>query len=195
MGQRSQIYIRYNKGENLFAWYLQWNYGGYMINRAHQILDFINDNLKKDDMFDPNSFSYFKRDINPALTSLTQLNLTISSFQLGCDISDEAENGVFNPFYADNNDGILVVDIIETQEGRKIKYCFDFLEDSFKPITAAQYYGDATNEESYYHSDIKYQNDKEYINTVLNQIKIIDTSFELLTPSECEKIFSKTYFN
>ena len=40
MGRRSQIYIRYDKSE-LIAYHFQWNYGGKMISRAKQIIEFV----------------------------------------------------------------------------------------------------------------------------------------------------------
>ena len=48
MGQRSQIYIRYNNGEvkGLIANYYQWNYGERMISRARWGIESILDTLK-----------------------------------------------------------------------------------------------------------------------------------------------------
>ena len=42
MGQRSQIYIRYN-GDIKVANYYQWNYGERMISRARAIIEILND--------------------------------------------------------------------------------------------------------------------------------------------------------
>lgn len=44
MGQRSQIYIRFNdnrmeSGKGLIALYYQWNYGERMVSRARQIIE------------------------------------------------------------------------------------------------------------------------------------------------------------
>lgn len=43
MGQRSQIYIHFNVGDNegMVARYFQWNYGERMISRARSIMEFL----------------------------------------------------------------------------------------------------------------------------------------------------------
>lgn len=137
MGQRSQIYVRYNNGNNLFAEHLQWNWGEYMIDRAEQLMKFIKENL------DPNE-SYFlsnkyfdiinnsRQDID-ILQSLSQLNINKGSFVRGCDLVKESlycerfeKEPNYNTFkmtpeMQDNNNGILVIDI---KDNGTIKYGF-----------------------------------------------------------------------
>ena len=45
MGQRSQIYVRYN-GDIIVANYYQWNYAERMISRTRSILEYIKTNLE-----------------------------------------------------------------------------------------------------------------------------------------------------
>lgn len=129
MGQRSAIYIRYNK-KLIVANYYQWNYAERMISRARYTLDFCNYYLAE------------------GITSYFESKYEVEKIRTYCDINfdmkDVARNSNmikewedykdtnFNDFIfgSDNNDGRLFIDI-ET-EGKsftnefkyKIKYCF-----------------------------------------------------------------------
>lgn len=210
MGQRSQIYIRYNNGKNLVAYHLQWNWGYYMINRTYQLLDFISKNVESDYSnfkgihFDITNHGKQRDDID-ILSNLIQFNTTVGSFVKGHNLVKE-EFDYFNdegkdtfkmiPKNQDNNNGILVIDIQEN----KIKYGLAggyeeienmSLEDDFKMITARKYF--KLSEASFGNEKYKLKNqDEELYKKVQKQIKFID-SFELLTDEEYKEIFRKKY--
>ena len=207
MGQRSQIYIRYNNGKNLVAYHLQWNWGYYMINRTYQLLDFISKNVESD-------FSNFKginfdianygkqRDDIDILSNLIQFNTTVGSFVRGHNLVKEEfeyneakidDKFKMTPENQDNNNGILVIDIQED----KIKYGlaggWEEVNNwkDFNMITARKYF--KLSEASYGDEKYKLKNqDEELYKKVQKQIKFID-SFELLTNEEYKAIFNKEY--
>lgn len=223
MGQRSQIYIRYNKGKNMFATYFQWNYGRFMINRGYQLLDFLKKNTADtyspflSEKFDFVNFSYKKREDLKVLKGLTQLNLSVGSFVDTCNIMEEnftwgfdnkkfAKYVKINPFKQDNNDGILVIDIQErkaTKEEEKenfskiipvIKYAFISGTDIWHNTI------ELINAEKYYAKDYEstdkegdYKLKDETYNQVKEQIKFIDENFQMLTEEEFDKIFESKY--
>jgi hypothetical protein len=58
MGQRSQIYIRWQKENGdyvLIARYFQWNFSERMISRARALIEELKENLKYDFQFNGNS--------------------------------------------------------------------------------------------------------------------------------------------
>lgn len=139
MGQRSQIYIRYNNGKTMVAEHLQWNYGEFMIDRAEQILDFLSKNVEEKDYsnfigkyFEITNRDYSRNDLD-ILKSLIELNINKGSIVKGADLVKEAldmqsleKNPNFDTFkitpeMQDNNNGIFVVDIKNNGE---IKYGF-----------------------------------------------------------------------
>ena len=209
MGQRSQIYIRYKNGKNLVAMHLQWNYGHYMINRAYQLLDFINKNVNinysnfKEESFDIANDGKSRRDID-ILHNLIQENITIGSYVGGYDLIREdyewysknnelKETFKMTPEKEDNNNGILVIDI---QEDGTIKYGlaggYEEIEgmaagDAFKMISAREYFRLGENE---YKLSVK---NKELYDIVLMQIDFIDNNFKLLTDDEYKTIFDAEY--
>lgn len=91
MGQGSQIYVRYNNGENLVAYHLEWNWGRYMINRAFQILEYISKNIADDySLFKSKNFEYVRdREDLKALKSLIEMNFTAGSMVSGYDLIKE----------------------------------------------------------------------------------------------------------
>ena len=119
MGQRSQIYLRYN-GKLIFANYYQWNYAERMISRARYGLEWIKEYMEYDFVFRDESYITKMRRV-------FDVNFDMHDVQLSCDIvkeweeqfSDEDFNTVvFN--WQDNNDGQLYIDIKDDQ----IFYCF-----------------------------------------------------------------------
>lgn len=88
-----------------------------------------------------------------------------------------------NPFYQDNNDGMLLITI---DKNGKIKYAFDKLQaDEYRPITAEEYYKDYKkwDEEEF---------DEEDKKAVQEMIEFVG-SFELLTAEEMQQVFDKQY--
>lgn len=180
MGQRSQIYIRYNQGKNIVAYHLQWNWGEHMINRAYQLLDFISKNTQ-------HTYSeLLKENIHPNeprkfLSALIQMNLEIGSYVGGYDLV--AESLLFNmgnetfklePKDQDNNDGYLVIDVYgenedlcsykENLDTRKVTISAGIWNGNFEQVTFEQYakkYKDSSL--SYLRERVEELTDKEKI--------------------------------
>lgn len=121
MGQRSQIYLRYN-GKLIFANYYQWNYGERMISRARYGIEWVKE------MVD-NGWDFVFRDKSKIeqMRRVFDVNFDMHDVAISCDIvqewkeqfSDEDFNEiVFDE--QDNNDGQLFVDIKDGE----IYYCF-----------------------------------------------------------------------
>lgn len=121
MGQRSQIYLRYN-GNLIFAHYYQWNFADRMVSRARWGMEYLKEYLK--DGFD---FVFHTESYITKIRRVFDTNFDMHDVQLSCDIVQEREkyspgedfnDYVFNS--QDNNDGQLFVDIIDG----KIFYAF-----------------------------------------------------------------------
>ena len=205
MGQRSQIYIRYNNGKNMVARHLQWNYGFYMINRAYQILDYLNKHCKyKYNNFTPEEFEFSNRDRDDLdiLKTLIEYNFTIGSVVRSCDLfkeeyeyhygkEEKPEKIKIDPYWQDNNNGMLYVDIQgNNNEDFKIKYAFNWGDednsDTTSLITAEQYYSVFKEYDYEHHFD---EEDKKEIE---KQIAFID-SFELMSKEEFKNMFDTEY--
>lgn len=154
MGQRSQIYVRYNEGKNIVAYHLQWNWGEYMINRVYQLLDYISKSVKGSySCFLSNGYNWYKQDGKEILSALIQANLEIGSYVKGHDlVADKYEWDLrdkkmiieefqVNPDEQDNNDGFLVIDITETKKGDKImpKVYASIWNGSYKKVSFEEY--------------------------------------------------------
>lgn len=140
MGQRSQIYVRYNK-KLVVTNYYQWNYGERMISRARYGIEYIKDNLleHKDWIF--NDKNYMQK-----LSRIFDVNFDMKDIVISCDIvqewkeqfsEDNFNDAVFR--FQDNNDGRLIVDILE--DGT-IKYSFLDYECNVDHIMDARQYMD-----------------------------------------------------
>lgn len=121
MGQRSQIYLRYN-GALVFANYYQWNFGERMISRARWGIEWVKEQVDKGYDFIFRSNSYIKQ-----MRRVFDANFDMHDVQISGDIVKEwADDFADEPFndivfnFQDNNDGQLFVDI---RDGR-IFYCF-----------------------------------------------------------------------
>lgn len=121
MGQRSQIYLRYN-GKLVFANYYQWNYGERMISRARWGIEWVKEMVERDYNFVFRSYSYITQ-----MRRVFDVNFDMHDVAVSQDIvrehadlfaDDDFNDYVFN--MQDNNDGQLYVDI---KDG-KIYYCF-----------------------------------------------------------------------
>jgi hypothetical protein len=88
MGQRFQIYVRYNGGESLQAIHLQWSWGFYSIVRAAQLIDFIQENM--DYIYSPFKLnSICHEDAKDIIFGLSSLNLTSKSYVKSIDLVQE----------------------------------------------------------------------------------------------------------
>ena len=213
MGQRSQLYIRYNNKKSLVAMHLQWNYGYYMINRTYQLLKYISKNIKHEfNNFQEKNFDYAnhnttREDID-ILHNLIQMNLTIGSYVKGWDLVKEeyewlkeknelTETFKMIPKNQDNNNGILVIDI---GENGTIKYGLGLgyedkedmaYDDDFSMVGANEYF---IASEKNCDSQYKLENsNKELYDTTIEEIKYIEDNFELLTDEEYKEIFDTEY--
>ena len=121
MGQRSQIYLRYN-GKLLFANYYQWNYAERMISRARWGIEYIKDYIDSGFDFAFRDDSYIEK-----ISRVFDANFDMHDVQISRDIVNEWESDYsevdFNRYVfnmQDNNDGQLYIDIL----GGEIFYCF-----------------------------------------------------------------------
>lgn len=145
MGQRSQIYIRYNvndvrgsKTDNpitvnyhgFIARYFQWNYGERMISRARGIIEAIHDEYMK--------YPFLWKDPTK-LVRLCDVNFDMRDIVLSSDIlqevSDYYDGELTCIFNQDNNDGQLLIDV--TNSG--IKYCFIDGDGNTRPMDGNAY--------------------------------------------------------
>ena len=117
MGQRSQIYVRFdNDGKkDLVANYYQWCYGERMISRARHTFDWLEANKR---------FLSFKQ---KEIARYLDVNFDMGDVVISCDIIDEWKKWFIDDDFndhvficQDNNDGKLFIDV--TDDG--IKYCF-----------------------------------------------------------------------
>lgn len=140
MGQRSQIYVRYEKdGKNyLTARYYQWNYGERMISRCRWTLEWIKENSKYD---------WYFISQKEFLMRYLDVNFDMKDIVLGSDIIKEYKEDDYwkdneislNDFAfnrQDNNDGKLFIHI---RDGA-VKYAFVDDECNTEEIMNAEQY-------------------------------------------------------
>lgn len=197
MGQRSQIYIRYNvtddddRGTNyhgLIARYFQWNYGERMISRTRYIMEEITDEFMKYKWMFGDAYKLKK------LENYCDVNFDMKDITLSFDIIKEVEEQwncdtsyIFNQ---DNNDGQLFIDI--TNDG--IKYCFMSYYSEGKPMDADQYMKWNCEREDYpdWHTSWQYMNKKTIQYTERN-IKKIGNLAEVMTAEELWNFVEEDY--
>lgn len=137
MGQRSQIYVRYNKdGINyLTARHYGWNYGERMISRCRHTIEWIKEYLEYD---------WHLSTDTEKLKRILDVNFDMKDVVLGQDIVQDyythfKEFDKFNDFVfrmQHNNDGKLFIDVKEDT----IKYAFlDYDCDTDNVMDAEQY--------------------------------------------------------
>lgn len=124
MGQRSQIYVRYN-GKIIIANYYQWNYGERMVSRARAGIEYMKD------MLDAGYVWYFKDPCSVTkISRILDVNFDMRDVQISSNILKEyidyETDGDINDFVfnQDNNDGQLLIDIIDKDDVKSIKYAF-----------------------------------------------------------------------
>lgn len=189
MGQRSQIYVRYNKdGVNyLTARYYQWNYGERMISRCKHTLEWIKEML---------DYDWYLTTETEKLKRIMDVNFDMQDIVMGCDIIKEYTEDEywkdsecsFNECVfecQDNNDGKLFIDI---KDG-KIKYAFLDYDCHTEHIM---------NAEQYMHWDSegwitsKYIDDEQKL-ICFNNIQEIAKLAELMTQEEIEDFINCDY--
>lgn len=121
MGQRSQIFVRYeeNGQKKMIARYYQWNYGERMISRARYGIEWLKKMYK------------YSFEIERKLYRILNVNFDMIDYAISSDIikefvDDDWENSGYTlnnfMFYQqDNNDGKLFIDVLS--DGT-IKYAF-----------------------------------------------------------------------
>lgn len=135
MGQRSQIYVRFNQAESpkkkyLVARYFSWNFGERMVSRARYTMDWLEE-MK----------SHLSGDNIEKLKRIIDTNFDYQDVVLSTDILKEYIEGYYDDFsdvfcFQANNDGQLLIDV--TDDG--IKYAFvSYLGESTEPMNPRQY--------------------------------------------------------
>lgn len=192
MGQRSQIYIRYNVENNkgLIARYYQWNYGERMISRARGIIEALTSEFLQF------KFMWSQETYLTKLKRICDINWDMRDIVMSSDILEEVQkywdsdcNYIFNQ---DNNDGQLLIDV--TSEG--IKYCFISYDDT-KPMNCKQYLiwdnrmseDDSQIEENQFLKPF----DEETSKYILENINYINENAKLMTQEEVDDFLNEDY--
>ena len=120
MGQRSQIYIRYN-GDIKVANYYNWCYGERLVSRARSIVERLDYKHIRYDFGDEKIKRYC--DVNFDMRDISISHDILQDYKDGKDDFQGNFNQVV--FAYANNDGQLFIDVTqEKDEQPKIKYCF-----------------------------------------------------------------------
>ena len=199
MGQRSQIYIRYNVNyvsssatknnyKGLIARYYGWNYGERMISRARYIIEQIQDGFMewKWCFGDAEKLEKLKR--------ICDVNFDMKDIVFGSDIIKEViadfDGDMEYLFNQDNNDGQLFIDV--TDSG--IKYCFMQFFDKGEPMCAEQYMKWNCEHEKHPNWHIPYEYmDKETIDYTEKNIEQINKMATLMTMEEIKAFVEDDY--
>ncbi|MBP3708289.1 MAG: hypothetical protein J6J36_06755 [Clostridia bacterium] len=229
MGQRSQFYVQFmtNKNEviteNLSAMHLQWSWGWYSIQRAKQLLDFIQKETKEErySMFRGGSYNSAK-EVREVIYDLTQLNLEIGTFVKGIDlVYEELEMKFTNEYDGKGEDYTILREMARDSiiyNKKDLLFNADkhyrinpFEQDNNDGIVViaidkdgkikyafdklqANEFMPITAEE--YYKDYKKWDEEQFDEEDKKSVKeIIEfvDSFELLTAEELEQIFNKDY--
>lgn len=177
MGQRSQIYVRY-EGNLLLARYYRWNYAERMISRARYGIEYMKDNLDEGYDFTFWDWSYIHQYIRIFDTNFDMKDVDISS-NIFDEFKDESSPSGFCNFCffkQDNNDGKLLVDI----SNGVIKYAFLDCNADVKNIMNATQYMD-WDSEGWRNSEYI---GEEGIQTCKKNIAAIDSMAKLMTETE-----------
>ena len=191
MGQRSQIYVRYNK-QLVIANYYQWNYGERMISRARYGLDYIKTLLEEGFYF---YFSKKQKWDHEKLRRYFDVNFDMKDIVISSELEKEwkeyATDTKFNDwvFSADNNDGRLFIEITFNKETEEytLKYCFTDC-DNKKPLTPKQYLNwdyPKWKTSEYITDDIKKATE--------DNLEYLDKNFTLMTQEELEDYLNTDY--
>ncbi len=187
MGQRSQIYVRYNK-KLVVANYYQWNYGEKMISRARYGIEYVKDNLLEYRNFIFNDPFQMER-----LSRIFDTNFDMKDVQISTNIIEEWKDQFFDDnfndvvfWWQDNNDGRLFVDILE--DGT-IKYAFLGYDCDVKNIMNATQYMEWDSEDW---KNSEYIDDEQKKQCEDN-LKTIEEMATLMTKEEIEDFINFDY--
>lgn len=187
MGQRSQIYVRYQKDcvNYLIARYYQWNYGERMISRCKHGIEWIKEML---------NYDWYLTTETEKLKRILDVNFDMQDIVMGSDIIKEweecdwKEETTFNSFVfleQDNNDGKLFIDA----KNGIIKYAFLDYDCNLDHIMTAEQYIN-WDYEGWITSH--YLDDEQKL-TCFNNIKEIAEMAELMTKEELEDFINCDY--
>lgn len=187
MGQRSQIYVRYNK-KLVVANYYQWNYGEKMISRARYGIEYVKDNLLEYRNFIFNDPFQMER-----LSRIFDTNFDMKDVQISTNIIEEWKDQFFDDnfndvvfWWQDNNDDRLFVDILE--DGT-IKYAFLGYDCDVKNIMNATQYMEWDSEDW---KNSEYIDDEQKKQCEDN-LKTIEEMATLMTKEEIEDFINFDY--
>ena len=191
MGQRSQIFIRYNK-KLIVANYYQWNYGERMISRARSIIEYLKEECLQ------YSEWYFKQEYNiTKAQNYCDVNFDMKDMVLHSDIFKEFKefgSSSFNKFAfkeQDNNDGKLLIDI----DNNDISYCLlDYRNETI--LNAEDYLKwDCADEDGLHYSKVNWE--KHYpakcIDYTKENIKFINENAKLMTEDQVKDYLEYNY--
>jgi len=153
MGQRSQIYVRYN-GHLMMANYYQWNYGERMISRARYGIEYLIENF-----LEP---GYSPLHYANKISRIFDVNFDMKDVQISSNIFKEykeffTEDCTFNDYcfeWQDNNDGRLLIDITADESTKIYEVKYAFLDNELnvdRRMTAEAYL--FWNHIGYYHTN------------------------------------------
>lgn len=189
MGQRSQIYVRYDNEnkKGLVANYYQWNYGERMISRARWGIESIKDKLKYN--------WYYQQESNiTKLSRMFDTNFDMKDIQMSRNIitehREEFPDDNFNEFVfkmQGNNDGKLFVDI--DNDNDIIKYAFLDYDTNIDNIMDGEGYMNWNNENWLESKHLT----KEEIFICQENIKFISENAKLMTKEEIEEFMNYDY--
>lgn len=184
MGQRSQIFVRYEEDgrKKMVARYYSWNYGERMISRARYGMAWIKSLYKY-----PYNIGYKLYRILD--TNFDMVDCTISSNLLKEYVEDNWTDYTLNDFMfnmQDNNDGKLLIDMLP--DGM-IKYAF-FDCDNEKVMSAAEYMDWDRGKE--WTTPTEYMS-QEVIDTCKENIADIDKMAVQMTEDEVRKFMDLDY--
>lgn len=185
MGQRSQIYVRYNDEENkrrLLARYFQWNFSDSMISRANYTMLHLADVVS-----DTGKIGRFNVEkIIRVIDTNFDMKDIIFSYDIWEDIDMFDEDNYKFIFNQDNNDGQLFIDVTSGT----VKYCFMKFYDYGEPMTAKEYmeWDSGHNWEN----EIEWLTSEE-IECVKSNIETIDTIAELMSKEELDIFLKDDY--
>lgn len=195
MGQRSQIYIRYDVKDyygneavyysGLIARYYQWNYGERMVSRARHVIELLQEGFMK--------YKWWFNDEEKLekLNRFCDINFDMKDISHGLNILEEIREYCGNDtsylFNQDNNDGQLFIDV--TNDG--IKYCFMKFFDDGTPMNAEEYM-EWDVDKNWRNIQSKYF-DKKTIAYTEENIEKINEIATLMTPEELQEFIEAAY--
>lgn len=198
MGQRSQIYIRYNVNyvnshsahnyKGLIARYFGWNYGERMVSRARYIIERIHSEYME--------YKWCFGDVEKLekLKRTCEVNFDMKDIVFTSDIikevAEDMDGDMEYLFNQGNNDGQLFIDV--TDDG--IKYCFMKFYNEGEPMDAEQYMKWNCERETHPNWHIPYEYmSKETIDYTEANIEEINKMATLMTTEEIKAFVEDDY--